>query len=238
MTDSQDHQQDEPWQGKKYDTDTHRQRIIASQPLSTNWFQPRSGQQDPPQDPPSQPPYEPPGEPQDRKPWAARHKVLTGVAAGCGLVLVIGIAAVASSSPSSSLSAVSANKLTVRATGATATPTVKAADATHAVTTAPAMPVQTTLASPSTQPRTTAATHKAAPSTPAQTTATATSSPAVTATPTPSATSASCYPLTSAGECFEPGEFCPRADHGMSGLAGDGEAIACGDVDGWRWAVA
>jgi hypothetical protein len=32
-----------------------------------------------------------------------------------------------------------------------------------------------------------------------------------------------------------PGEFCPKADHGMLGIAGNGEAIVCDNNDGWRW---
>jgi len=46
---------------------------------------------------------------------------------------------------------------------------------------------------------------------------------------------ASCHPLSSAGHCYEPGEFCSDADHGVTGLAGDGETIVCQDNDGWRW---
>jgi hypothetical protein len=44
-----------------------------------------------------------------------------------------------------------------------------------------------------------------------------------------------CYPTTSSGNCYEPGEYCPSADHGMSGVAGDGEAITCEYNNGWRW---
>ena len=44
-----------------------------------------------------------------------------------------------------------------------------------------------------------------------------------------------CYPRSSAGNCYEPGEYCPTADHGLSGIAGDGKAILCEDNDGWRW---
>jgi hypothetical protein len=44
-----------------------------------------------------------------------------------------------------------------------------------------------------------------------------------------------CHPLDSEGNCYEPGEYCPDADHGLSGIAGDGEAIICEDNDGWRW---
>ena len=54
------------------------------------------------------------------------------------------------------------------------------------------------------------------------------------AAPSPSSP-AGCYPLTSAGNCYEPGEYCSDADHGMHGVAGDGEAIVCEDNNGWRW---
>jgi hypothetical protein len=46
---------------------------------------------------------------------------------------------------------------------------------------------------------------------------------------------ASCYPTTSSGNCYEPGEFCSLADHGMTGVAGNGERIVCEDNNGWRW---
>jgi hypothetical protein len=46
---------------------------------------------------------------------------------------------------------------------------------------------------------------------------------------------AACHPLTSGGNCYEPGEFCPKADHGETGVAGDGKTIICEDNDGWRW---
>ena len=39
----------------------------------------------------------------------------------------------------------------------------------------------------------------------------------------------------SAGAAVQPGEFCPRADAGMSGVAGNGEAIVCEDNNGLRW---
>jgi len=48
-------------------------------------------------------------------------------------------------------------------------------------------------------------------------------------------TAASCYPLSDEGTCYEPGEYCRDDDHGMSGVAGDGESIVCEDNDGWRW---
>ena len=59
-------------------------------------------------------------------------------------------------------------------------------------------------------------------------------SPTTESAPTPNSGS-SCYPLSDEGTCYEPGEYCRDDDHGMSGLAGDGESITCEDNDGWRW---
>jgi hypothetical protein len=56
-----------------------------------------------------------------------------------------------------------------------------------------------------------------------------------TSQPAPVATSASCYPLSNEGRCYEPGEYCRDSDHGVTGVAGDGEQITCEDNDGWRW---
>jgi hypothetical protein len=56
-----------------------------------------------------------------------------------------------------------------------------------------------------------------------------------TTTTTPPPTPAACYPLTDSGGCYEPGEYCRDADHGASGVAGDGEAITCEYNNGWRW---
>jgi hypothetical protein len=83
-------------------------------------------------------------------------------------------------------------------------------------------------------------------STPAQTTPAAAPAPPAstapvsttpTAAPAPPASTApaSCHPLSDEGTCYEPGEYCRDADHGMSGVAGNGEAITCEDNDGWRW---
>jgi hypothetical protein len=62
--------------------------------------------------------------------------------------------------------------------------------------------------------------------------------PPTSAAPAP-ATSApapsGCYPKASSGNCYEPGEFCPHADAGMHGVAGDGEAIICENNNGLRW---
>jgi hypothetical protein len=60
-------------------------------------------------------------------------------------------------------------------------------------------------------------------------------SPVPTASAVASATSAGCYPLSNEGTCYESGEYCRNADHGASGVAGNGEAITCEDNNGWRW---
>jgi hypothetical protein len=56
-----------------------------------------------------------------------------------------------------------------------------------------------------------------------------------TTAPAPPPQPSGCHPMTSSGNCYEPGEFCPHADAGMSGVAGDGEAIICEDNNGLRW---
>jgi hypothetical protein len=69
---------------------------------------------------------------------------------------------------------------------------------------------------------------------PAQTTA-----PPPAPAPAPPAASpapaTSCYPISDEGTCYEPGEYCRDDDHGITGVAGDGESIECEDNDGWRW---
>jgi Domain of unknown function (DUF4352) len=80
------------------------------------------------------------------------------------------------------------------------------------------------------------ASRTAAPSPAPQTTAPAAAPPPQTTAPAAApATSSGCYPLTDAGHCYEPGEYCRDSDHGVSGVAGDGEHIICEDNDGWRW---
>lgn len=44
-----------------------------------------------------------------------------------------------------------------------------------------------------------------------------------------------CFPRASSGNCYEPGEFCPHADAGMTGVAGDGKTIICENNNGLRW---
>ncbi len=84
----------------------------------------------------------------------------------------------------------------------------------------------------STKPPVTAVLTTKAPTTPASTTLPPTT-PA-TAPPT-TAAAAACTPLTDSGKCYEPGEYCRASDHGMTGVAEDGEKIQCVNNDGWRW---
>lgn len=37
------------------------------------------------------------------------------------------------------------------------------------------------------------------------------------------------------GTCYEPGEYCRASDAGVSGVAGDGEAVVCTENNGLRW---
>lgn len=76
-----------------------------------------------------------------------------------------------------------------------------------------------------------------APSSPPSSSAPPTSAPKPKATPPPepTQTSTDCSPKTSSGNCYEPGEYCSVADHGMTGVAGNGEPIICENNNGWRW---
>jgi hypothetical protein len=46
-----------------------------------------------------------------------------------------------------------------------------------------------------------------------------------------------CTPKTSSGNCYEAGEFCSDADHGMTGIAGNGDPIKCEGSGSatWHW---
>lgn len=41
--------------------------------------------------------------------------------------------------------------------------------------------------------------------------------------------------MTASGHCYRPGDFCPHADVGMTGVAAGGEKIICEKNKGWRW---
>jgi hypothetical protein len=88
---------------------------------------------------------------------------------------------------------------------------------------------------PKNAPTAVASSQAAAPSTPAPTTHAA--APATSRAPVPPASAApvSCHPLTNGGKCYEAGETCRNVNHGMTGVAGDGEAISCQNNDGWHW---
>ena len=60
----------------------------------------------------------------------------------------------------------------------------------------------------------------------------------VIAPPAPASTPARCHPMTASGNCYQPGDFCSRADAGMTGVAGNGEKIICEKSKGWRWKLA
>jgi hypothetical protein len=48
--------------------------------------------------------------------------------------------------------------------------------------------------------------------------------------------STGCYPLSSAGNCYRPGQFCAAKHHGVSGIDAFGAAITCEQVGSdWRW---
>jgi hypothetical protein len=54
--------------------------------------------------------------------------------------------------------------------------------------------------------------------------------------PSAPAAPAGCHPVTSSGNCYEPGEFCSDAEHGETGVAGDGKTITCvASGSYWRW---
>jgi hypothetical protein len=183
-----------------------------------------------------------PPQPPHGQSWPARHKALTGLFAGLALV-IIAVAAHSggSSSPGSGTSAGLTTTASATATETPSHPATRTAAAarrtqpqeTHAATATPPAPTTpapapTTHVAAPTTPASAPTTHAAAPTTSAPTTP-----PAV--APSTSAAPAGCHPLTNSGKCYEPGEFCRAADHGTSGVAGDGEAITCENNDGWRW---
>ncbi len=144
----------------------------------------------------------------------SRNLLLTAGAAVFGLVTVIGCAAGSgTSTPSGNLSSASSATITPGApTSHPAVPPTAAPPRTSAPAAQASAPSRTAPAAPPTG-------HAAPPPPP----------------PTTAAAAPHCYPLSNEGTCYEPGEFCRDADHGASGVAGDGKAITCEDKDGWRW---
>jgi hypothetical protein len=173
-----------------------------------------------------------------RKGHPARNIILS-IIATIVLLGIVGAIAENSSKSTSTASATTSAIEHLAATGAaTSAPATSSlpAPATPAplVTTSQARPPATsTVATTHAPPIAPVTTHQAPAPVPVTTAA---PPPVTTAAPPPTtAAPVGCHPLTNAGKCYEPGEFCRVSDHGMTGVAGDGEAIKCEDNDGWRW---
>ncbi|MGD0555901.1 MAG: hypothetical protein ABSA93_13065 [Streptosporangiaceae bacterium] len=121
------------------------------------------------------------------------------------------------------MSALTGCRAASSATGVASPVSLASAKAKAVATHAP-VPVRTTVHKPP-------ATPSPSPSPVAATTAPATTAPAATA----AAAGQNCTPISDEGTCYEPGEYCRDDDHGVTGVAGDGETITCEDNDGWRW---
>jgi cytoskeletal protein RodZ len=163
--------------------------------------------------------YQAPRSPAPWMLWVRRHKVLTALGGIALLLLFVSVAAQAGTTkgtPSPRATSPAAHS----ATRPSPSPTTAAPSSSAVQTTAPA-PVPATSAAVSVP-----ATAAAAPPPPPP-------RPATTAPPPPP--KVGCHPLTNAGNCYEPGEFCRKSDHGVSGVAGDGKSITCENNDGWRW---
>jgi len=182
------------------------------------------------------PPYWPP---RRGKSWPARQKAFTGILAFVGLIIVAVATSSCGSSPSTGSGTTAVMTTTAAAAAAAATPAgtpsrpatvTPTGTPSHRVTHA-AAPAQTTHPTKTKTATATIAATSQAPEPPAP----APTTPAAVVPPPSSAAPASCYPLTNGGNCYEPGEFCRNSDHGVSGMAGDGEAITCEDNNGWRW---
>jgi hypothetical protein len=155
--------------------------------------------------------------------WPRRHKVLTVLGGLAALIIIGGIASAASGGNARQ----TGNASPVAATLThTATPSPAP---THHATKKKTRPHETPVTAQATTPAPAATAPAAAPSHPA--------APAPAAAPShpAAATSAGCHPLSDEDTCYKPGEYCRDADHGASGIAGDGKAITCKDNDGWRW---
>jgi hypothetical protein len=107
----------------------------------------------------------------------------------------------------------STNVATGTATTTTAAPTT---------TTPPTTATPTTTLLPTTTPLTTSPSTTAASSPTTPTTV----APASPTTP-PRTGPGGCYPLSSSGNCYQAGQFCSASDSGKSGIAGNGQKIAC-----------
>lgn len=104
--------------------------------------------------------------------------------------------------------------------------------------TVPSTPTPTPTPTPTQTPPSTPAPHAALASIPEAPHISPPAPPPVQKPPPPppqTPLAAACYPLTNAGNCYEPGQFCRKSDHGKTGVAGNGTPIICRNDDGWRW---
>jgi hypothetical protein len=162
-----------------------------------------------------------PGRP-PREPWPPGLKVLAALGSLSVLILVtVGFASL-NSRPADDVSAVATTP------ARTATPS---RTPTHHAVTAKAVPAKAPVTGQAAAPGPPPAAPAPATSTPAP----AKTTPAATPSRPAATTPAGCHPLSNEGTCYEPGEYCRHADHGLSGMAGDGKPITCEDKDGWRW---
>lgn len=159
------------------------------------------------------------------KPATTGGKVasVTGVSLGLLVVLVIGAVSGGGSPAPTRVPAAQAAPVTSSAPARLAAPTPSS---THRAAAA----------------STTQMDHSPAPAPSSSSPAPATAAPAPAyvppSTPAPPAAqqpAPACSPTTRSGHCYEPGEFCPKRDRGLSGTAGDGKPITCENNDGWRW---
>jgi hypothetical protein len=171
------------------------------------------GQYQPPGQPypPQWQPYAPPPQappPQAPPPRRKRH-LLRNINAGLGALIVLLVVIIVATNKSNTPAAATS----LSSPGPSPTNSV--------VSTPAPKPTLTLTTAPPTLPATAPAAPPVAPA-----------APPVTAAAPPAA---ACSPQTSSGNCYKPGEFCPKSDHDASGVAGDGENITCENNDGWRW---
>jgi hypothetical protein len=184
---------------------------------------------------------DPPGRKSEQGLWA-RFRSLSRIAQAASwtaavlvALIIIGAAAGSSKSHSTPISA-SGSSSTARTT----TPSTNSVPATSRAPATTRVPVT---APPTTEAPTTV-TRATAPVPPPVTDAPTTLAPVpqVPVTPAPTAPTAppasaqrACTPLTNGGNCYSPGEYCRTSDHGVTGVAGNGESIVCAYNNGWRW---
>jgi hypothetical protein len=149
-----------------------------------------------------------------RKPWSRRRKIILWSLAGVvALFVLIGTLGGSPRTPVSHHNA----------------PVIPAVTATSSP--AAPSPAAVVAKSPAPQPQPTTQQPVAQQTTPAPVHTTTTA-------PQPPPPAPGCSPKTASGNCYQPGEFCSAAEHGMTGVAGDGAQIECENTDPgstWHW---